>query len=251
MRTPRRIFLMSLKIGQTNAIFLDAQGKQIATVEIAVGADVSDLNMQLQNQLPDTKVRADALNDNVVLSGTVNNVQEASRAQDMAERFAGSADKVVNNISIGERQQVLIQVRVSEMSRSIAKQFGVNTSAVANAGGVPIVMSTDNQFSLVGRALGDLSGTQVGEVCKTTQLLRAGHLWPRCTPGALSSWAKSAKHALGVVPGQVNVAGTDPRLLAYQSLSGNAQQRTERSPGARTRRPRAYAGRAQSHRDIG
>ena len=44
VRTPRRIFVMSLKIGQTNAIFLDAQGRQIATVEIVVGSDVSDLN---------------------------------------------------------------------------------------------------------------------------------------------------------------------------------------------------------------
>ncbi len=44
VRTPRRIFVMSLKIGQTNAIFLDAQGRQIATVEIVVGSDVSDMS---------------------------------------------------------------------------------------------------------------------------------------------------------------------------------------------------------------
>jgi len=162
VRTPRRIFIMSLKIGQTNAIFLDAQGRQIATVEIVVGSDVSDLNEQITRQLPEAKVRAQALNDNIVLSGSVNNVQEASRAQDLAERFTGSKDKVVNNISIEQRQQVLIQVRVSEMSRTISKQLGLNTSFAQIVGGVPIVASTDNQFSLVGRALADLSGAQIG-----------------------------------------------------------------------------------------
>jgi pilus assembly protein CpaC len=162
VRTPRRIFVMSLKIGQTNAIFLDAQGRQIATVEIVVGSDVSDLNDQITHQLPEAKVKALALNDNVVLSGSVNNVQEASRAQDLAERFTGSKDKVVNNLSIDQRQQVLIQVRVSEMSRTISKQLGLNMNFNQNVAGVPIVASTDNQFSLIGRALADLSGAQVG-----------------------------------------------------------------------------------------
>ena len=87
VRTPRRIFLMSLKIGQTNAIFLDAQGRQIGTLEIAVGSDVSDLNNQIARELPDAKVSAQGLNDTVVLSGSVNNVQEASKAQDMAKEF--------------------------------------------------------------------------------------------------------------------------------------------------------------------
>jgi len=107
-------------------------------------------------------VRAQALNDNVVLSGSVNNVQEASRAQDLAERFTGTKDKVVNNLSIDQRQQVLIQVRVSEMSRSISKQLGLNTNYFQNVAGVPIAFGTDNQFSLVGRALADLSGGQIG-----------------------------------------------------------------------------------------
>ena len=162
VRTPRRIFVMSLKIGQTNAIFLDAQGRQIATVEIVVGSDVSDLNDQITHALPEAKVRAQALNDNVVLSGSVNTVQEASRAQDLAERFTGSKDKVVNNLSIDQRQQVLIQVRVSEMSRTISKQLGLNTNFSQIVSGVPIVASTDNQFSLVGRALADLSGAAIG-----------------------------------------------------------------------------------------
>ncbi len=92
----------------------------------------------------------------------MNNVQEASRAQDLAERFTGSKDKVVNNLSIDQRQQVLIQVRVSEMSRTISKQLGLNTNFSQVVGGVPIVAATDNQFSLVGRALSDLSGAQIG-----------------------------------------------------------------------------------------
>jgi pilus assembly protein CpaC len=165
VRTPRRIFIMSLKIGQTNAIFMDAQGKQIASLEINVGSDVLNLNDQIAHEMPGTKVNAQSLNDNVVLSGTVANVQEASRAQSLAERFTGSAEKVVNNLSIDQRQQVLIQVRVSEMSRTISKQLGINLVGNATAAGVPLLLTTENQFSLLGRALSDISGAQVGSTC--------------------------------------------------------------------------------------
>ncbi len=168
VRTPRRIFIMALKLGKTNAIFLDSQGKQIATVEIDVDNEVADLNQQLSKQLPGSKVRAEALNDSVVLAGTASSVREAAQAQDLATRFAGAAEKVVNGVKLGQSSQVLIKVRVSEMSRTIAKQFGVNVAAALGktSDGLPlIVASTDNQFSLLGRALANLSGASVGPAC--------------------------------------------------------------------------------------
>jgi len=169
VRTPRRIFLMALKVGQTNAIFMDAQGRQIATVEVVVGSDVSGLNEQLSRELPGSKVQAQALNDNIVLSGFVATAQEASRAQDLADRFAGQLpgqpNKIVNNIGIEQKQQVLIQVRVSEMSRAISKQLGLNVAGAVSIAGVPVLAQTDNSFNLLGHALSDLSGGQIGLVC--------------------------------------------------------------------------------------
>jgi pilus assembly protein CpaC len=165
VRTPRRIFVVALKIGQTNAIFLDSQGKHIGSLEVIVGSDVADLNDQLARQLKGARIQAEALNDNVVLNGTVTSAQQASQAQDMATRFAGAATKVVNALSIEQASQVLIKVRVAEMGRTIAKQLGVNiTAAVGDLNGTPIFASTDNQFSLLGRALSNLSGTRIGSV---------------------------------------------------------------------------------------
>ena len=94
-----------------------------------------------------------AADGSLVLSGTVNSLQDASKAQQLATSYVGDETKVVNALAIGERQQVLIQVRVSEMSRTVAKQFGVNLNAAVNVGGVPVLAGTANQFSLVGRAL--------------------------------------------------------------------------------------------------
>ena len=210
VRTPRRIFIMSLKLGQTNAIFLDAQGRQIGTLDIAVGSDVSDLNTQIARELPGTRISAQGLNDTVVLSGNVNNVQEASRAQDLAKGVTGSADKVVNNLSIDQRQQVLIQVRVSEMSRSISKQLGINVMNVVNVAGVPVIAATDNQFSLVGRALSDISGAVIGQTCATAACLP--------TPNNVQATLKALER-IGVVhtlaePNLTAISGEAAKFLA-------------------------------------
>jgi len=61
--------------------------------------------------------------------------------------------------------QVMLKVRIAEMNRSIAKQFGVDLTSAAKIGGVPVIASTSNPYGLLGRALSDLSGAQIGSVC--------------------------------------------------------------------------------------
>ncbi|MEJ1967531.1 MAG: type II and III secretion system protein family protein [Rhizomicrobium sp.] len=165
VRTPRRIFLLALKTGQTNAFFFDGAGHQLASIDIRVEKDTTDLSGIIHNNMPGSNVRVSALNDNVVLSGTVGSAQESARAQDLAARFAGDPAKVVNMLRVAGGEQVMIKVRVAEMQRNIAKQFGVDLASAAIVAGVPIAASSSPTFALVGQALNDLMGVQAGQVC--------------------------------------------------------------------------------------
>jgi pilus assembly protein CpaC len=165
VRTPRRIFLLAMKTGQTNAFFFDGTGRQLLSIDIRVEKDVADLSGMIHTTLPGSNVRVEALNDNVVLSGSVESQQQATRAADLAARFAGDASKVVNMLSVADSQQVMLKVRVAEMQRTIAKQFGINLAAAGVAAGMPMTVATDDQFGLIGRALSDISGGQLGAVC--------------------------------------------------------------------------------------
>ena len=89
VRTPRRIYLLATKTGQTNAFFFDGAGHQILSIDIRVEKDVTDLASMMKSDLPDSAIHVSALNDNVVLSGTVASAMESTRAQDLAARFAG------------------------------------------------------------------------------------------------------------------------------------------------------------------
>ncbi len=167
VRTPRRIFLLALKTGQTNAFFFDGAGHQLASIDIRVEKDVVDLSAMIRSAMPGSNIKVSAINDNVVLQGTVANAQESARAQDLAARFAGDPAKVVNMLRVPGSEQVTIRVRIAEMRRNVAKQFGIDMASAAVIAGVPVAASSAQQFGLVGRALNDLSGASAGQVCAT------------------------------------------------------------------------------------
>jgi len=167
VKSPRRIILLGTKTGQTNAFFFDGRGHQVLSLDIRVEKDVADLAAMIKANLPNSAIKVAALNDNVVLSGRVASAAEATRAADLSASFTGDPKKVVNMVSVSDGEQVMLRVHVSEMQRQIAKQFGINLSGVKMINGTPLALSTSNPFGLLGSALSDLSGGQVGQVCNT------------------------------------------------------------------------------------
>lgn len=164
VRTPRRVFLLAQKIGQTNAFFFDRSGRQLLSIDIRVERDVTDLSDMLHANMAGSAIHVAALNDNVVLTGSVASAQDSARAQELAGRFVGDANKVVNMLKTDAGEQVMLKVRVAEVARDIAKQFGIDASTAVIAAGVPIVASTSNPFGLLGRALSDASRAQIGSI---------------------------------------------------------------------------------------
>lgn len=165
VRSPKRIFLLGLKTGQTNAFFFDAANHQILSLDIRVEKDVTDLAGMMKANLPNSAIKVSAMNDNVVLSGSVSSAQESTRAGALAASFTGDPKKVVNMLGIAGGEQVMLKVRIAEMDRNIAKQFGVNLGAAGNIGGVPMAVATGNPFGLLGHALSDASGGTFGQAC--------------------------------------------------------------------------------------
>ncbi|MEM9705329.1 MAG: type II and III secretion system protein family protein [Pseudomonadota bacterium] len=130
VRSPRRVYLLGLTVGQTNAFFFDNQGRQILNLEIQVERDLDALVELIKRLMPDTRIEAEAINDTVVLKGEVGNATQASNAVSIATRFIGDEEKVVSMLSIRDREQVMLKVRVVEMQRNVLKQLGVDTSGL-------------------------------------------------------------------------------------------------------------------------
>ncbi len=153
MRTPYRAYVIGQEIGQTNIFFFDEQGNQIVSLELVIERDLTALRGMMNRLLPGTNINIDTINENIILTGTVSSQAEAGRAADIAGRFAGDPEKVMNMVSIEGMDQVMIKVTIAEMERSTAKQFGIDIDAVIAAGSTTFNLLTANPFSVTGAPL--------------------------------------------------------------------------------------------------
>ena len=92
------------------------------------GDDLDALTDLINRLMPDARITAEAVNDNVILKGSVPTGVQAADAADIAGRFIGDPAKVISMVSIRDREQVMLKVRVVEMQRSMIKQLGVDPS---------------------------------------------------------------------------------------------------------------------------
>ena len=134
IRSPQRAYIIGSGVGQTNVVFFDADGQQIATYDIAIKRDLNGIRAALKQMLPSAPVQAEGIGDSVMLTGSVATPIEAQQAADVAARLAGGPDKVVNSIVVRGRDQVMLKVSVAEVQRSIIKQLGIDLSASMNYG---------------------------------------------------------------------------------------------------------------------
>ena len=155
-RTARRIYLFGKSVGETNIFVFGPNGEQIVSLDLAVERDVAGLDSYIKRFIPTSDVRVELLNDNVVLTGTVDTPLDAKRAEELASIFVsggeattgqyaqtaagGSAQsgvdinnpdsqrrssQIVNLLQIVGEDQVTLKVTVAEVSRNVMKQLGV------------------------------------------------------------------------------------------------------------------------------
>lgn len=159
VRSTTRTYLIALAVGQTNAFFFNDKGQQILNLEIRVERDLTGLRDALRHYFPDARLDVQAMNDHIVLSGSVATAADADKARDLAARYIGKPDQVLNMLSIESKEQVMLKVTVAEMQRSVIKQLGVNLGTVGDFGNFALRLATNNKFSLQGESLGGLSTT--------------------------------------------------------------------------------------------
>jgi pilus assembly protein CpaC len=153
VRSSQRAYIIGATVGQTNIVFFDAQGAQIAAYDIAVTRDLNGVRAALKQMFPASDIRIEGVGDGVVLSGMAATPIEAQQAGELAARLAGGADKIVNSIVVRGRDQVMLKVTVAEMARAIIKQMGVDMSATLNYGTAVVNFNNTNPFTAYGRPL--------------------------------------------------------------------------------------------------
>ncbi|TPJ44676.1 type II and III secretion system protein family protein [Mesorhizobium sp. B2-5-13] len=190
-RTARRIYLFGKAVGETNIFVFGPNGEQIASLDLAIERDVAGLEDYIRRFIPTSAVKVELLNDNVVLTGTVDTPLDAKRAEQLANMFVsggeattgqysqtaagGSAQsgvdinnpdqerrvsQIVNLLQIIGDDQVTLKVTVAEVSRSVMKQLGVNMVGSGGSNGISYGALSD-PFTGLGKPLSN-AGLSIG-----------------------------------------------------------------------------------------
>jgi pilus assembly protein CpaC len=118
--SPTSILITAKKAGSTGLIIWDDQNHS-EVVNITVEADLGTLRRQIKESFPGLEISATPLNDTIALRGQVPSAQTAEQLVEMASTYA----KVHNFLEISGGQQVMLQVRFAEVSKSAIRNLGV------------------------------------------------------------------------------------------------------------------------------
>jgi pilus assembly protein CpaC len=229
IRSARRAYVIGVDLGQTNVFFFDADGKQMAGLDIAVTRNLNGIRAAIKQMLPDADIRVEGIGTGVMLTGFVSTPAEAQQAFDIASRLVGSASSetavtgsgVLNAIVVRGRDQIMLKVTVAEVERDLIKQLGINLSGSLNYGSAVVNFNNTNPFTAYGQSL---SGSSI-----------AGG-WKGLT-GTLQAMEQAGVIRTLAEPNLTAISGETATFLAggeFPILNGYSCSSTSSTPGAPT-----------------
>ncbi len=194
--SPETLYLLGMAIGTTNMILQEKNGT-CKVIDVEITMDPIGLLKTIQELLPDEKnIRITAAADSLVLSGVVSDALVVAQVVDLATAYVRrpaisginqpdgtamplaalgvqqttnnqtqSPPRVINLLSIGSAQQVMLEVKIAEVSKTLIDKLGAGVQgSVGNgawtysiltqfltntlAGGVSAARSTGTAFVL-------------------------------------------------------------------------------------------------------
>jgi pilus assembly protein CpaC len=202
IRSKRRIYIFGKSVGSTNVFVFDRSGAPILSLDLEIERDISGIEAKLKRFIPGSEIKVELINDNVVLTGTVQTPQDATRAQALAQAFvtggeattgaftqtatsSGSAGEggiavgdvaisqpqirtssIINLLQIAAEDQVTLKVTIAEVQRSVMKQLGFSADVGVSGGSIGFSTVGNQGFGLTnGQGTPGLSvGGTVGDV---------------------------------------------------------------------------------------
>ena len=166
----RELYLLGKKSGTTNMLVWSPSG-QATLRDVHVGMDIDALKTKLQELVPiDPPIKVDTLADKVVISGLVSDGMKVKRIMALSEAFHGS-NQVINMMRVSGTQQVMLEVKVAEISKSLLDQLGVETNITRAVGGTSVnllsqLLSTGSSTLTLSRPNGATTVTLNAEMKK-------------------------------------------------------------------------------------
>lgn len=148
-----QIHVVAKDIGVTSIVLWDEKGND-HTVDVTILGDARELELALRTQFPNSSIKVYKYTNALVLKGFVDRPDHVSQIQAIAEDYA---PKVINNISVGGVHEIMLKVKVMEVSRTKLREFGFDfdwffTDGAVNSfvGGIQGTIAETFRFTVAG-----------------------------------------------------------------------------------------------------
>jgi pilus assembly protein CpaC len=204
VRAPGQVYLIGRSVGETNVFLVDSKGGLVRKLEVVVQPDGSAVEAAIRQLLPKERINAKGVGNAVVLTGVASSDGAAAQAQQIARRFVPGDANIVNMITIGSEQQVLIKVKVAEIQKSVLKELGAsNILDPQNLGPLTLDLATA-ATGLSASTFAGVLGISSSDTDTTFQLLE--------THGLLRTLAEPNLLAISGEPASMLAGGEYPVL---------------------------------------
>lgn len=125
----RQIQIHAKKTGITQVNLWDERGK-IYAIKVVVNGDAKELTLMLRNLFPNSSIRVIPTANSVILTGYIDRAEWVPRIERIAEDYY---PKVINHMTVGGTQQVLLHVKLMEVSRSKLRELGFDFANISGS----------------------------------------------------------------------------------------------------------------------
>ncbi|MGZ8284280.1 MAG: type II and III secretion system protein family protein [Allosphingosinicella sp.] len=211
--SPRQLGLFGKDAGEATVIATAADGSVVYGAHVRVSQNISSVDQMLKAAMPDATISVTHVGQIAVMNGTVASPADSAQAEQLVRTMLnpgidanapGAILKIipVNRLKSATPLQVMLQVRIAEVSRSLARDIGINLASADQTGGFKFGVGQGRSFypqHIPGAPLG--TGTEASEGVTTV------------IPSAIGSSLFGAGKLLGVdILGALDLAETDGKV---------------------------------------
>ena len=132
--SPRELYLLGKRVGSMNLVLQD-QANKCTIMDVSVSMDSASLQAKLAKLMPEEKdITISAAEDSLILSGEVSDAVKLERAMTLAAAYAPEK-RVVNLMRTSAVSQVMLEVTVAEISKTVLDQLGVGLNSTSGGSG--------------------------------------------------------------------------------------------------------------------
>lgn len=141
VRSNTSVYIFGKAPGQTTVYATDRGGRVIYSATIRVGQNLGSVDQMLRLAMPEANITSTPMNGLVLLTGTVGAPADVEEAQRLVQAFVGDGTQVVSRLRTATPQQVMLRVRIAEVSRAFIRELGVNLTALDPSNGFSFLRS--------------------------------------------------------------------------------------------------------------